>query len=208
MCYSGYNNKKFSRARTISALFVFLRRFRGSLPPQTAKGAEPVGMYEETRKHELEHAARLDNKQRGDIAEMAFMRKAAAMGFSVAKPWADGERYDFVVRSGKTFWRVQVKSVRALHQRRKYYPVALASRRAPYTADEIDFLVAYLFPEDAWYVFPASVVENRRVLCIGSKPRKFQQYREAWKLMECPIRQAAADCQLHCAGSAGENTLP
>ena len=167
-----------------------------------------MGIYEETRKHELEHAARLDNKQRGDIAEMAFMRKAAAMGFSVAKPWADGERYDFVVRSGKTFWRVQVKSVRALHQRRKYYRVALASRRAPYTADEIDFLVAYLFPEDAWYIFPASVVENRRVLCIGSKPRKFHRYREAWRLMESPLQQAVADCPTHGAESAGENSLP
>src|SRR5262249_60655434 len=142
-------------------------------------------MFEQTRKHELEHAIKLASKQRGDVAEMAFMRKAAAMGFSVAKPWADGERYDFVVRSGKVFWRVQVKSVRSLNLRRKYYRVSLeGSRRLRYTADEIDFLVAYIFPEDAWYVFPASLVENRQSICISAKS-KFQQYREAWKLMEC-----------------------
>ena len=151
-----------------------------------------MGMSEETRKCELEHAARLASKQRGDIAEMAFMRKAAAMGFSVAKPWADGERYDFVVRSGKVFWRVQVKSVRSLNYRRKHYRVSLAgSQSLRYTADEIDFLVAYIFPEDAWFVFPASVVENRASICIAAKS-KFQQYREAWKLMECAVAQSVA----------------
>ena len=149
-----------------------------------------MGSFEETRRHELEHATSLGNKQRGDIAEMAFMRKAAAMGFSVAKPWADGERYDFVVRSEKVFWRVQVKSVRSLNHRRKHYRVALATRRIPYTADEIDFLVAYLFPEDAWYIFPAALVENRRSICIGARS-KLQQYREAWKLMEAPVAPAA-----------------
>ena len=44
---------------------------------------------------------------------MAFMRKASTMGFGVSKPWEDTERYDFVVRSGKLLWRIQVKSVRA-----------------------------------------------------------------------------------------------
>ena len=39
------------------------------------------------------------------------MRKAASRGYAVSKPWGDCERYDFVVRAGKVFWRVQVKSV-------------------------------------------------------------------------------------------------
>src|SRR5437660_9636616 len=54
-----------------------------------------------------------------------------------------------------------------------------------YTADEIDFLAAYIFPEDTWYVFPVVVVENRTALCItpSSKRSPFEQYRETWKLM-------------------------
>ncbi len=39
------------------------------------------------------------------------MRKAAALGFAVAKPWGDSDRYDVILRTGKSFWRVQVKSV-------------------------------------------------------------------------------------------------
>ena len=49
-------------------------------------------------------------KQRGELAEMRFMLKAAGLGFGVAKPWGDSERYDFVLDSGKGFLRIQVKS--------------------------------------------------------------------------------------------------
>jgi len=125
---------------------------------------------------------------------MAFMRKAATMGFSVSKPWADSERYDFVLRSGKLFWRVQVKSVRSKDPQRVHYRVWVArALGTPYTAEEIDFLVAYIFPEDSWYVFPISAIANHKVVCITSNSKKspFEPYREAWKLMESPATEAA-----------------
>ena len=46
----------------------------------------------------------------GGSAEMGFMFKAAGLGFGVAKPCGDSERYDFILDSGKRLWRVQVKS--------------------------------------------------------------------------------------------------
>jgi hypothetical protein len=144
-------------------------------------------MSEETLQDELLHSTKLDNKHRGELAELAFMRKAAALGFAVAKPWGECERYDVVLRAGKVFWRVQVKSVRSKSPRRKHYRVATVNwLTLPYSADEIDFLVAYIFPEDSWYVFPVAVVENRKALFInsGSKRSKLEKYREAWKLMK------------------------
>ena len=56
-------------------------------------------------------SAKLDLKQRGELAELAFMRKAANFGFAIAKPWGGSERYVVIVRFGMIFWRVQVKSV-------------------------------------------------------------------------------------------------
>src|SRR5438552_11033919 len=108
-------------------------------------------------------------------------------GFAVSKPWGDCERYDFVVRVGKLFWRVQVKSVRAKAPQSPHYClVTTNSHKIPYSSEDIDFLVAYVFPEDAWYVFPATVVENRKTLCINpnSKRTRLEKFREAWKLME------------------------
>ena len=127
------------------------------------------------------------------------MRKAAALGFSVSKPWQEGERYDIIVRVGSIFWRVQVKSVLRKSPSRKHYRVRTCSvtrkrKRATYSASEIDFLVAYIFPEDTWYVFPATVIEGRQNMCVspGSKKSHCEQYREAWKLMKPESLAAAA----------------
>jgi len=156
---------------------------------------------EELLKHELQHAAKLDGKHRGELAELAFMRRAAALGFAVAKPWGDCDRYDVIVRLGKVFWRVQIKSVWAKCPTRPHYRLrTTGASNVPYSAEEIDFLVAYIFPEDGWYVFPVVVVEHCKVMCITpeSKRSRFNQYREAWNLMrpaepETVTVQAVAD---------------
>src|SRR5207248_6285949 len=49
-------------------------------------------------------------KRRGEVAESVFLAKAMSLGFGVAKPWGDSERYDFIVDSGEKLWRVQLKS--------------------------------------------------------------------------------------------------
>src|SRR6266852_5708375 len=54
-------------------------------------------------------------KRQGELSELAFVYKAASLGFIVAKPYGDNERYDFVLDSGERLWRVQVKSTSYLH---------------------------------------------------------------------------------------------
>jgi len=143
-------------------------------------------MSDQNRSDELTHAAQLNPKRRGELAELAFMRKAASLGFAVAKPWGDSDRYDVVVRFESTFWRVQIKSVLGKSPSRGYYRVQTAhSRQHTYTAKDIDFLVAYIFALDIWYVLPAHVVESKKSLCLtpGSKRSSVDQYREKWDLM-------------------------
>ncbi len=170
ICYSGYSNQIISKARLRAALFVFL----GSLCQCPRK------LYS------MNYCMQSNSTANGELAELAFMRKAATLGFAVAKPWGDSDRYDVIVRAGKVFWRVQVKSVLAMAPAKRHYRVKVTGNcKSTYTADEIDFLVAYIFPEDSWYVFPVAVIENRKVLCIrpGSKRSRLEQYREAWTLM-------------------------
>jgi PD-(D/E)XK nuclease superfamily protein len=102
-------------------------------------------------------SSRLTTKRRGEIAEAAFLIKAAKMGFSVAKPWGDSDPYDFIVQSGRHCWRVQVKS--AFSSYRGGYQTSLigGTRRRAYTVADIDFLVAYAVPDDVWYIVPVDV---------------------------------------------------
>jgi hypothetical protein len=153
-------------------------------------------MSDQNLTDELTRATKLDAVHRGELAELAFMRKAASLGFAVAKPWGDSDRHDVVVRFESTFWRVQIKSVLGKSPSRDHYRVQTAdSRKHTYSAKEIDFLVAYIFAEDIWYVVPVHIVENKKSLCLtpGSKRSSIDQYREAWKLMmRCPGDDALA----------------
>ena len=124
------------------------------------------------------------------LAEIAFLRRATSLGLSIAKPWDACERYDFIARVDNVCWRIQVKSVLRKSLSRHHYRIKTSGGGervpTPYSGTEIDFLVAYIFPEDAWYIFPAAIFANRKMLWLvpGSKRSRFEQYREAWNLMK------------------------
>jgi len=123
-------------------------------------------------------------KRRGEVAETAFLVKAVSLGFRVAKPWGDSERYDFLVDAGEGLRRVQVKSSYRLGDDGGYSFRLHGHSLEVYAGAEIDALVAYVVPEGAWYVFPVKVFEKRRSVKLypGSRRKrsKFEKYREAW----------------------------
>ena len=131
-------------------------------------------------------------QQQGELAEMGFMFKAAGLGFGVAKPWGDSERYDYILDSGERFWRVQVKStyVARAHGYVVNSSGLTAGKKRPYTSEQIDVLVAYIVAEDTWYVIPVSAFAQRKQMKLypsGSKKRdggRYEKYRDAWDLMK------------------------
>ncbi len=44
---------------------------------------------------------KLTCKAKGELGELAFVHKAASLGFGVAKPHGENEPYDFILDSGK-----------------------------------------------------------------------------------------------------------
>lgn len=140
-------------------------------------------------KNESRVFAGLSSKQRGELAEMMFMVKAAQKGFATAKPYGDSRRYDFIVDVGQRLWRVQVKSSSA----KQYGSYMLNLQRnangavIPYDASEIDFVVALVLPCDAWFVIPVEAIYGRKTakLCLHGNRQsgKLGKYWEAWGLM-------------------------
>jgi len=134
-------------------------------------------------------------KRRGELSELAFFYKAASLGFGVAKPWGDSERYDFILDSGQRLWRVQVKSGSHHHNRRYGLHGMCGNRQqTQYTSGEIDILVAYLVPIDIWYIIPVEKIQNRWLLFFpygGARCGHYERYREAWSLM-APQRSDAS----------------
>ena len=71
-----------------------------------------------------------NNKQKGELAELTFLQKAASLGFGVAKPYGDSERCDFILDFGERFWRVQVRSTSTPRARHGYIVPPTATRDA------------------------------------------------------------------------------
>ena len=63
-------------------------------------------------------------------------------------------------------------------------------RAVPYTLDEIGFFVAYIIPEDCWYIFPLPHILGLTSLSLNSrrsrKRHENDPYREAWHLLHQP----------------------
>ena len=112
---------------------------------------------------------RRNPKRSGEISQAAFLLKARKLGFQVAMPWGDSERYDFVVwaEQGGPIFRVQVKGTGRLYRRGyEVQPVHATRRRGKrrYTAKEIDVVAAHVQPVDVWYLLPIAAVGRAKSL--------------------------------------------
>jgi hypothetical protein len=86
-------------------------------------------------------------KRRGETAELAFMLRAASLGFGVSKPWGESDRYDVILDSGHRLWRVQVRSTE-YELRRRYRVGTTVTGRTVLSVADIDVLAAYIVPLD------------------------------------------------------------
>ncbi len=142
-----------------------------------------------------ERPGRLTPKQLGEIAEAEFIAKAVGLGFVVAKPWGDSEPYDFIVNPKKSFifWRVQVKSAHTIGADGGCSFRAHDHNQKSYTSEDIDALVAYARPMNAWYVMPVRVVTELKSLMLYPESRKrrsrFERWREAWEVLRRGVRR-------------------
>jgi len=98
------------------------------------------------------------------MAEAEFLAKASGMGFGVAKPWGDSEPYDFILAVRGRLWKVQVKAAFTVGQMDAIAFGRIDHALRPYRVKDIDALVAYVAPENAWYVLPVRVVRRLRAL--------------------------------------------
>ncbi len=129
-------------------------------------------------------AKRITAKRLGEMAEAVFLAKASGMGFGVAKPWGDSEPYDFILAVRGRLLKVQVKAAFTAGQGGCYSFCTHDHALRPYSAKDFDALVAYVAPENAWYVLPMRLVRRLRALKLFPASRrkrsKFERYREAW----------------------------
>ena len=160
----------------------------------------------------------LTTKRRGEISELAFALAAARHNFGIAKPFGDSERYDIildpshltsVIPTGAQRKRAQRRDLLFAPARPRLVRVQVKSstqilcglyhvnvhrcingRAVPYKLSEIDFVAAYVIPEDSWFIFPLPHILGLTSLSLNPKRRRKRHpndpYREAWHLLHEP----------------------
>ncbi len=87
------------------------------------------GRIPASKRSTAQEAARAprDEMHSGDLGEAAFVYKATSLHLVVAKPYSQGQRYDFMVDTGNGLWRVQVKT--CANMCNGLYATSIACRR-------------------------------------------------------------------------------
>lgn len=85
-------------------------------------------------------------------------------------------------------WRIQVKAstqlLNGLYRANSFRRTPRGP--VPYRPCEIDFIAAYVIPEDTWYIIPVRAVRSASLLFRRKKDRHpglYDQYKEAWHLL-------------------------
>ena len=134
----------------------------------------------------------LTTKRRGELAELAFVYKAATLGFAVSKPYGDSQRYDAILDTAQRLLRVQVKCTTFFMD--GFYHLnahrRVNGRAIPYQLSEVDFLAAYIVPDDSFFILPLAHILGCTSLLFRPKTSRrkgtYDQYREAWHLLRAP----------------------
>ncbi len=130
----------------------------------------------------------LSAKARGELAEARLVVKLMELGVVVAKPFGENAKWDLVVQAGRKLSRLQLKS--AWVKSETGYHIASgpagdypkAPRRC-YRPSEIDFVVGYAAPEDAWFIFPVRLVRKSDMVLKTDPKWRLARFRDRWDLL-------------------------
>jgi hypothetical protein len=76
------------------------------------------------------------------------------------------------------------------------YSCTVRGSDGPYQGDPFDYVAAYVFQEDLWYIIPAELVVGQGSIALYPKLKdaKYAPYKEAWHLLrEVPVRPGHVD---------------
>jgi hypothetical protein len=141
-----------------------------------------------------EDIMKLGRLERGELAEARLAAKLMEMGIVVARPLGKAAKWDLVVEACGKLSRLQVKSAwvkTAWASRKPAYVIATGPTdggrsgyfKRWYTPKEIDFLVGYVAPEEAWFVFPVKLLRTTGLVIKTDPSWRLARYRDRWDLL-------------------------
>jgi len=106
-------------------------------------------------------------------------------GIAVSKPLFDIAKYDMIIDIKGCLIRIQVKSTQYLNKANPnhYYNCIVSSGtkgKVKYSKESIDFIAAYVIPEDAWYIIPIEDITAQSIKLYPHRENcnhRYEKYR-------------------------------
>ena len=128
---------------------------------------------------------------KGTQAEFQFAVECAKRNWVVSSPFNDVAPYDFIIDTGETLKKVQIKGTFQEYRKRKGSYMVGASRstrsglRINYDEKEVDLMALYVEPKGVWYIIPTGELGSTTVSVWPDKSTcNFRKYMNAWDLMD------------------------
>jgi hypothetical protein len=130
-------------------------------------------------------------KIRGEWVELRFMMRAIELELHLNKPWGEVMPYDFAVEHEGQF--VQVKSTMFID--RGGFSCTVRGSNGPYEGDPFDYVAAYVFQEDLWYIIPAELVVGQGSIALYPKLKgaKYGPYQGGLEVAEEGASEGGGD---------------
>jgi len=121
----------------------------------------------------------------GNIAELKFALLCIEQGIPVSKPLFDIAKYDMIIDIKGCLLRIQIKSTQYLNKGKytHYYNCMVSAGsngKIKYSKNDIDFIAAYVIPEDAWYIIPIEEINTHSIKLYPHRENcnhRYEKYR-------------------------------
>jgi prevent-host-death family protein len=149
----------------------------------------------------------VDCNQKGNVAELAIAKEAAALGLTVLKPMTEHERYDLVFEIADRLIRVQCKWG-ALRSDLVVVRIS-SSRHSPtrgyikttYSASEVDVIAVYCGELDSHFLLPVDQFVGQSVVTLRLRETKNNQRAALNWAADYEFRGAIAQLEERLTGS-------
>lgn len=108
----------------------------------------------------LNSEIKMDTKQKGRITEQKCYLKCLELGYQISRPMFDDARYDFILDTGKTLLKIQIKTSVWNEDKTAFsfngysqHSTGKGNKRMKYTKEEIDYFMTE--KDNKFYLYPA-----------------------------------------------------
>jgi len=130
----------------------------------------------------------MENTKQGQIAEVGFIKACLEQGLIVSQPYGNSQHYDFIVDSGDSLYRTQIKSTKLFNPSKRggrYKANCKTYGSTQYNENSLEIIAVYVYPTDDWYLIPIKAIRSVSLYLYPHRLNPdgyYEKYKDNWEV--------------------------